>query len=420
MKIVIPTYNRSDRFETLFFLEDNNIPIENIYIFLASEEEQIKYVQSFGDKYNFIVGVIGIGKQRNFITNYFDEDEILVCMDDDIEDLIHKDSKPLLDWLNECVNYLIDNNLGLLSISPSVNAFWFNEKINSKSYESFKCGNYLAVGAFHIYRNHKDLLMELPFIEDYERSILYYKKYGSNVRYFDILIKTKYWSYGGLSEARTRETYITNINKLLYKYPEYISFNTKIIKNLSKYEKLPNIISNKIIKTKPKVIELPDVNISELYILYEMLQNINIRKKGEKSNRRGFPLGHRSATFGYTRARYGTRKNGKLYDLSTYSLKYPEVYQELLRIGNLICPFEFNSIHVNENVTCPPHKDSNNVGESLLISFGDYTGSNIVVEDDEYNTNCKPIIFNGSNLLHYNTNDLKGNKYSLVYFNNIV
>ena len=43
MKIVIPTYDRSDRFETLSFLKNNNVPIENIYIFLANEEEKGKY-----------------------------------------------------------------------------------------------------------------------------------------------------------------------------------------------------------------------------------------------------------------------------------------------------------------------------------------------------------------------------------------
>jgi len=436
MKIVIPTYDRSNRFETLSFLKKNNIPIENIYIFLANEEEKIKYINSFGNEYNWIIGIIGLPQQRNFITNYFDDGEIIISMDDDLEDLIHENNKPLSDWLNECVEYLKKSNYALLSICPSVNPFFFEQRRNS---ESFKIGNYSAVGAFHIMKNDKNILLENG-IEDWERSLLYFKKYGANIRYNDILIKTKYFSKkGGLASFRTKETYLLNFNKLLYNYPEYVSFTYKKLP-LDKYIDFPNLkfkrqprnyVPTGTIATHnleaevslepqvPMVIELPNVEPSELSILYEMLQNINIRKKGEKSNRRGFPLNHRSATFGYTRARYGTRKNGKLYDLSTYSLKYPEVYQELLRIGNLICPFEFNSIHVNENVTCPPHKDSNNIGESLLISFGDYTGSNIVVEGNEYNTNCKPIIFDGSNLLHYNTNNLEGNKYSLVYFNNV-
>ena len=43
MKIVIPTYNRSNKFETILFLKKNNVPIENIYIFLANEEEKKIY-----------------------------------------------------------------------------------------------------------------------------------------------------------------------------------------------------------------------------------------------------------------------------------------------------------------------------------------------------------------------------------------
>lgn len=416
MKIVIPTYDRSNRFETLSFLKKNNIPIENIYIFLASEEEKEKYINSFGNEYNWIIGITGLNNQRNFITNYFDDGEIIISMDDDIEDLIHKDNKPLLDWLTECIEYLKHSGSALLSICPSVNPFFFEQRRNS---ESFKTGNYYAIGAFYILKNDKQILLnDNILLEDWERSLLYFKKYEGNIRYNDILIKTKYFGKGGLETKRNKNNYLLSVNKLLYDYPEYIKFNYKKLP-LDKYIEFPNLKFKTQIDTKVDVIELPKIEPCELSILYEMLQNINIRKKGEKSNRRGFPLNHRSATFGYTRARYGTRKNGKLYDLSTYSLKYPEVYQELLRIGNLICPFEFNSIHVNENVTCPPHKDSNNIGESLLISFGDYTGSNIVVEGNEYNTNCKPIIFDGSNLLHYNTNDLEGNKYSLVYFNNV-
>ena len=54
----------------------------------------------------------------------------------------------------------------------------------------------------------------------------------------------------------------------------------------------------------------------------------------------------------------------------------------------------------------------------MLLSFGDYSGCNIVVNNKIYDANCNPIIFNGSNLEHYNTDDLIGTKYSLVYFSN--
>jgi DNA (cytosine-5)-methyltransferase 1 len=35
----------------------------------------------------------------------------------------------------------------------------------------------------------------------------------------------------------------------------------------------------------------------------------------------------------------------------------------------------------------------------------------------EYDTDCRPVIFNGAELEHWNTKDLQGTKYSLVFYN---
>jgi hypothetical protein len=97
------------------------------------------------------------------------------------------------------------------------------------------------------------------------------------------------------------------------------------------------------------------------------------------------------------------------------SVKYPEIYKELQRIGDEI-GFKYNSIQVNRNLVCPSHIDKTNVGDSMLISFGDYKGCNIVINGVEYNAYHHPTIFNGSQLEHSNTPLLEGTKYSLVYF----
>jgi hypothetical protein len=150
--------------------------------------------------------------------------------------------------------------------------------------------------------------------------------------------------------------------------------------------------------------------------LHQLVKKIKIKPKSLTSNRRGFPERHRAITFGITRGRF----NG-ITGVSHFSKKYPEIYAEIIRIGRRICPFEFTSIHLNNNVVCPPHYDSKNVGESLLVSFGDYEGCKIVIRGENtqhevYDAKYTPLIFNGSLLEHWNTNDLIGNKYSLVYF----
>jgi hypothetical protein len=148
--------------------------------------------------------------------------------------------------------------------------------------------------------------------------------------------------------------------------------------------------------------------------LLEMLNNICIPKKSGKSNRLGFKDGSRFMNFGTTRGRF----DGIVRDKTYIDKKYPRISEELNKIGQLL-DFSYNSIHLNNNVICPPHYDKHNNGPSLLISIGDYTGCNIVIEDIMYDAKYTPIIFNGSKLKHWNTDDLQGNKYSLVFYTTI-
>ena len=412
-RIAIPTYNRYDNFKTIDFLKKNNVSIDMIDIFVANDEQLQLYKNSIGENYNFIIGVIGLVEQRNFISDYYDEGQIIISMDDDIEDLIEKDNKPFLEWINDCINFMNENSVGIIGINPSVNPFFFEQRIKTTS--SFKIGRYLVIGCFQILRNHKDLKLNYISMEDWERSILYFLKYGNTGRYNNVLIKTKYFlKKGGLSTQRNKDNYNNSLNCLLYNYHNLLKYNYKKLP-LDKYNEMPNLVFKKHCEFID-VIKLPSIPASEFCILYSMLEDIYLTRRLKATNRRGFPIGHQSATFGYTRARFG-RKYGELFDLSNYSIKYPEIYNELLRIGNIYCPFKFTSIHVNKNVVCPKHIDNKNVGKSMLVSFGDYTGCKIIIDNIEYDADCNPVIFDGSKIEHWNTDDLEGTKYSLVFFN---
>lgn len=159
---------------------------------------------------------------------------------------------------------------------------------------------------------------------------------------------------------------------------------------------------------------LGPVNPDIFFILYDMLNQIKIPYRFGTSGRRGFSK-HKACVFGMTKQRYSRK-----ICLSSFSKKYPEIYDELLRIGKLICPIPFTSVYVNHNVVCPPHKDDRNVGSSMLVSFGDYTGCDFMMkidgQDIKHDTFCNPVILNAAKIEHWNTDDLQGNKYSLVFF----
>jgi hypothetical protein len=151
--------------------------------------------------------------------------------------------------------------------------------------------------------------------------------------------------------------------------------------------------------------------VLEFVYLEEMLKGITIPRKSSTNNRRGFPEKHRAITLGETTGRF----NG-LTGLSYYSHKYPALWQEIQRIGTLIVPFTWKSCHLNNNVVCPPHRDTGNATLSCIISFGDYTGADLMVEGVKQQTYYTPCIFNGAEKLHWNEDTLVGNKYSLVFF----
>ena len=83
-KIAIPSYKRVDVLasKTLAYLKKTNISLDNVYLFVANEQEKQDY-SVLGLK-NIIVGVETIRNQRNYIRHYFQQGEMVFSMDDDI------------------------------------------------------------------------------------------------------------------------------------------------------------------------------------------------------------------------------------------------------------------------------------------------------------------------------------------------
>jgi hypothetical protein len=154
---------------------------------------------------------------------------------------------------------------------------------------------------------------------------------------------------------------------------------------------------------------------SEFTRLHELLSKITIPKMS-KNNRMNFDES-RYACHGIVRQ----RKTG-IVTLSAASRRHPEIWQEIQRIGSLLKgrdggPFIFSSVHLNNNVTAGKHTDRNNIGDSILVGFGDYEGGQICLETGETeDIRHRPVCFNGSHIIHWNTPITSGSKYSLVFY----
>jgi hypothetical protein len=123
--------------------------------------------------------------------------------------------------------------------------------------------------------------------------------------------------------------------------------------------------------------------------LFDLLENPELKwdvktKGGQYS--RGFN-NHEKLTFGMRNIDYLP------VGLTTPSINYPDVFEALVEYGGKYCNFEFTNIHVNKNVVCPPHKDKGNTGISMIVSFGDYKGCNLMVEGEHLENKREPCIF---------------------------
>jgi hypothetical protein len=106
-------------------------------------------------------------------------------------------------------------------------------------------------------------------------------------------------------------------------------------------------------------------------------------------------------------------------DYSRMNWLRPKLFHHLLEFGKQYVDVSWNAITLNENYKASPHYDRNNVGNSYLVAFGDFTGGKLKIHEGDlsgcHDINCKPIKADFSKILH-SVEDFEGQRYSLVYY----
>tara|TARA_R100000773_G_C4219654_1_gene118265 strand:- start:1251 stop:1748 length:498 start_codon:yes stop_codon:yes gene_type:complete len=98
---------------------------------------------------------------------------------------------------------------------------------------------------------------------------------------------------------------------------------------------------------------------------------------------------------------------------SRHMVKDDRIYKECKR---LFPDFPFNAVQINKNVLCPPHRDTYNIGDSLIFSLGEFSGGRLMVEGEGIDIHENPYIFNGNKLEHWTEPWFDGDRYSVVLF----
>ena len=214
--IAIPSYNRSDTIgqKTLKFLHLSGYPPSRIHIFVADDDEFKKYTDALDeDLYDeIIVGVKGLKDQRNFITSFYKEDEVIIQMDDDVKGI--RCQMTFLQLVDLGLSSLEYRTAGLWGVMPNDDARRFKDATTKHLTH--------ILGSFFMMRNHKNIQITHTEKEDMERSILYFRRYGQILRYQNAGVCTTYGKgTGGLQSDKDRSNNIkAGIQNLITLYPD--------------------------------------------------------------------------------------------------------------------------------------------------------------------------------------------------------
>tara|TARA_R100001463_G_scaffold16681_1_gene43144 strand:+ start:1062 stop:2468 length:1407 start_codon:yes stop_codon:yes gene_type:complete len=227
--VAIPSYQRAETLlkKTLPTLLNASVSPSVIYIFVANDEEYMKYKAVIPDDYykDIIVGEKGIKNQRIFISNFFPENTKIVSIDDDVEKVYKKVDGKLIQ-INQLDN-LIRKNFDLITktvefegihlwgVYPTPNSLWMKE-------DNITTDLRFCIGVFYGYINRHDssLYPKTELKEDIELSILHYLKDDGICRFNNISFKTKFLAPGGCGTDRF-EGYKKAQEYLCEKYPDY-------------------------------------------------------------------------------------------------------------------------------------------------------------------------------------------------------
>ena len=232
MKIVIPSYERYETIQqkSINLLLSYGFNPNDIYVFVANEDQFNKYKEKIDENISIIIAIKGLKEVREFIFNYFDEGEKLLCLDDDIEAVrelyFTDDNKSRLrpvENLKEIVNkgfqLCEEHSLKLWGLYPTPNNAFFMENAKEITYDyKFIIGNFFGC------INCKDMnKLSVPDIDDYERSIRSYLLYGGSIRFNHIAPKTKFKKNNGGCQDSDRQNRIEKSKEILLNgYPDLL------------------------------------------------------------------------------------------------------------------------------------------------------------------------------------------------------
>lgn len=209
-QIAIPSYKRHNLLlnQTIPTLQKLQADLSKVTVFVANAEERLIYqttLESANLNIPVVVGVPGIGPQRQFINQHYPEGTRIFSMDDDVCGVYQKKENKYEEatlTLDEIVSigYSLCEKHGarIWGINAALNGLFMKDTAT--------IGLRYICGIFHGGYAQDPCLTDperslISSGEDFENSLRSYTLYGNVVRLDWLAPKTKYFNHGGIEES---------------------------------------------------------------------------------------------------------------------------------------------------------------------------------------------------------------------------
>ena len=196
IKFVIPSFQRPQKFQdqTLSYLLKHKVPKKQIYTFLRTDDEHLEDYLKIKEVNHVVTEIKGIGNTHNYITEYFNENDFIVEIDDDLLDLIDKNRNSVEDFLQLCYK------MRMIMLHTGI-SYGGTYQCDNTMFMS-QCGEFTTdlrymLGCLRFRFVRKDIQLATNYSEDFENCILHYIKDGKILKNNWIAPKTKNYSEAG-------------------------------------------------------------------------------------------------------------------------------------------------------------------------------------------------------------------------------
>jgi hypothetical protein len=230
----IPSYKRATGLykKTLTTLKNYNIPSKDITLFLHSDEEKEEYEKVIPKMlygkivvHNLPKGIKGV---RNFIMDYYPLNSEYMSLDDDVSGFLEnvngklKPIRSLKEVVSKAFKICHKRKLSMWGFYPVCNAYFM--KGAPITYDL----RFIVGGCMGFINKRR--YVHLNMKEDYELTLMSYKKDGGVLRFNNICVKHNTNSKsGGIEQDQTQRLneYKKAASYLIKRYPEYVILNKK-------------------------------------------------------------------------------------------------------------------------------------------------------------------------------------------------